>query len=114
MDLEEKVRRIWRHHRPLEMSLLSRARISEQQCGTEIASTSFIVSHTRVSEQQRGMEVQISKREYDESVPTFPSSRQPHLIVYPVPAVAAATCGGRCGVLSTDCRGSGGTILCEL
>ena len=41
-------------------------------------------------------------------------SRLPHFVVYPVFVVAAATCGGRCGVLEADCRGIGRTILNEL
>ena len=41
------------------------------------------------------MEIQISKREYDESIPTLPSSRQPPLSFYLVRAVAAATCVSR-------------------
>ena len=49
-----------------------------------------------------------------ESIPTFLSSRLPHTIVYPIPAVAAATCGRRCGVFGAVCRGSGRTILTEL
>ena len=83
----------------------------------------FLQSSSSVRLRQGGVSLPIfiklltpaSQLEFCESISTcFLLSRLPHLVVYRVSAVAAATCGRRCGVFVARCRGSGRTIPCDL